>query len=113
MTAESKSDELIAFVAVRLAEDESQAQLFHELGCAVAPGPGEVPRRRCHCPTPAWLTARVHALQRVLRDCEKRIRRAGPEDPDRPLGPTLAEVHVRAVALRFEEHPQWREEWRP
>ncbi|WP_042404908.1 DUF6221 family protein [Streptacidiphilus carbonis] len=110
--------ELVAFVAARLVEAEAQAELFHELTCTVVTALGEGPPRldgrpRCRCPARAQLVARAHALQRVLRDCEQRIHQDDPQDPSWPLGPIFAEVSVRALALPYELHPQWREEWRP
>ena len=114
---EAGPHDLIAFVRDRLAEAEQEADLFHELACAAQTrdgqdrsGPGS---QRCRCPVPTQLAAHTRTLQRVLHDCEHRIREEVPQDPHWPLDQVFAELTLRAIALPYELHPQWREQWRP
>ncbi|WSX55604.1 DUF6221 family protein [Streptomyces sp. NBC_00986] len=117
MRAKSGTGELIAFVGARLAETAEQAELFHELACAVVAlreaGPRTAVLEGCACPVPREMLDRALALRAELDDCERRIRCQDPRDPKWPLDPVFAEQTLRVLALPFELHHQWRDSWLP
>ena len=111
------TEALIAFVRDRLAEEECQADLFHELTCTVAEGRQRMDRpdsclETCSCPAAARLSVRAHTLRDALRHCEELLR-SSPDHPRWPLGPVFAENSLRALALPYELHPAWRDHWYP
>ena len=117
MRAKPSTAELIAFVGARLAETAEQAELFHELACAVVasgePGPRAAVFEGCACPVPREMLDRALALRSELDDCGRRIRCQDPRDPKWPLDPVFAEQTLRVLALPFELHHQWQDAWLP
>ncbi|MFJ9729576.1 DUF6221 family protein [Streptomyces sp. NPDC101209] len=104
------ASDLASFLRARWDEEVADSALFHELDCpaqeAGAAG------RACCCPCPARIRARIASQRRILADCEQRIAR------DRgqgcwPLESILAFKAMQALALPFELHPAWQDNWYP
>lgn len=96
---------LTDFLLVRIAEDESRAGEHHHLICFA---PGVI----CNCAYPARVLAECEAKRRIVSHCDLLIR--GPEfghftESDGDSGRTI----LRALALPYADHPDYREEWRP
>ncbi|MEU5323993.1 DUF6221 family protein [Streptomyces sp. NPDC021056] len=96
--------DLASFVHDRLDEEERDAALFHELDC-----PGRV---SCSCPCPARLRDQIAIHRQNLRHCEQRIKR-GQEELCWPLDSFFAFETMKALALPYELHPDWRDNWYP
>jgi hypothetical protein len=104
-------DSTAEFVRSRLAQEEKQAQLFHELHCPVPVG-----RRQflaCRCPCPRRLLERIAAKYAILSDCERQILCLDDQAPGWLIDSLHARQLLGAIALPYELHPDWREQWRP
>lgn len=102
--------DLALFLHERWDEEERDAALFHELDC---PDPHKTGRVRCGCPCPARLLDQIATHRVLLRRCEQRIKREREEDLCWPLDSILAFQTMKALALPFELHPDWRDNWYP
>ncbi|WP_234476123.1 DUF6221 family protein [Streptomyces sp. MBT65] len=63
-------------------------------------------------PCPARILDRIATLRILLRRCEQRIKR-GQEVDVWSLDSILAFQSMKALALPFELHPDWRDNWYP
>ncbi|MGA5454876.1 DUF6221 family protein [Streptomyces umbrinus] len=103
--------DLVSFLHDRWGEDERDADLFHELGC---PASLETRRAaRCGCPCPAQILDRIAVHRRILIRCEHRMRHEQEQGPCWPLDSVLAFQSMKALALPYELHPAWRDDWYP
>ncbi|MFK8844103.1 DUF6221 family protein [Streptomyces sp. Ac-502] len=98
---------LTAFLHARLAEDASTADLFHEPGCPGAEASG------CRCPVPERIRHDALARRGLARDCEEAIDDPDHDARDWPHSEMRALLRLKVLALPYELHRQWREEWRP
>src|SRR5687768_6547969 len=102
--------DLASFFHNRLDEEERDAALFHELDC---PDSHRTGRISCSCPCPARMLDRTATRRVLFRRCEQRIKREQEEDLCWPLDSVLAFQTMKALALPFELHPDWRDNWYP
>ncbi|MFI2238193.1 hypothetical protein [Streptomyces chrestomyceticus] len=98
---------LTAFVHARLDEEGGTADLFHETGC---PGAGA---SECHCPVPERVRHDVAVRHGLARDCEEALHDPDHDACDWPHSELAALLRLKVLALPYELHRQWREEWRP
>ncbi|GCD40984.1 DUF6221 family protein [Streptomyces paromomycinus] len=98
---------LTAFVHARLDEEGNTADLFHETGC---PDAGT---SACHCPVPERVRHDVTIRHGLARDCEEALRDPDHDARDWPHNELAALLRLKVLALPYELHRQWREEWRP
>ena len=107
------------FIRDRFDEEERDAGLFHELGCPIPKNrdyPFSQPadeRGRCECPTPIQLLDLIESRRQIVRDCEQQTLQLDPQSPDWLLLMLYVRQALGALALPYELHPDWREEWRP
>ncbi|UIX34221.1 DUF6221 family protein [Streptomyces sp. GQFP] len=102
--------DLASFVHDRLDEEERDAALFHELDC---PNSHRTGRISCSCPCPDRILDRAATRRDLLRRCEQRIRREAEGDLRWSRDSILAFQTMKALALPFELHPTWRDNWYP
>jgi hypothetical protein len=93
--------DLSEFLQARLDEDEGDAALFHEFTCPA--------RGFCRCLVPRQILDHVAIRRRIVRGSERRLRSHDP----RPATVSTAWQTLGAFALPYEQHPRWREYWRP
>ena len=109
-------NDVTAFLAARLDEDEREAGEFHREDCESLPSPGYTGPFPCNCGHPARLLREVAAkravlaaYEAVLRDCAsvgdpaRRPRLYGEHD-----GLRVAVMHLTAV---YSDHPDYDPEW--
>ncbi|MEU6995865.1 hypothetical protein ABZ953_35085 [Streptomyces sp. NPDC046465] len=105
---------LAAFLHARLDEEAASAHLFHEADCSAvrrAPvGPGPV---RCGCLAPRRLHQKISTLRDLAHANEAAVREADPDSPGWPFSELAALLDLQALALPYELHELWCEEWRP
>ncbi|MGW2835773.1 DUF6221 family protein, partial [Streptomyces sp. NPDC001286] len=92
-------------------EAETDSALFHELDCP-GPGMGQTEGGSCACPCPAQIHARITTHRRILADCEQRMARQA-QDACWPRQSILAFQAMQALALPYELHPAWQDNWYP
>lgn len=102
--------DLVSFFHDRLDEETRDAALFHELDCPVSHTTG---RGRCCCPCPARLLDQLATFRILFQRCEQRIRNEAEGDVCWPLDSILAFQTMKALALPFELHPAWQDNWYP
>ncbi|MEF3115051.1 DUF6221 family protein [Streptomyces chrestomyceticus] len=98
---------LTAFVHARLDEENSTADLFHETGCPDSGASG------CRCPVPERVRHDVTVRHGLARDCEEALHDPDHDACDWPHSELAALLRLKVLALPYELHRQWREEWRP
>ncbi|WP_238782868.1 DUF6221 family protein [Streptomyces monomycini] len=98
---------LTTFLHARLDEDGRTADLFHEAGCPGAEASG------CHCLVPQRVRHDVLVRHGLARDCEEAIDDPDHDACDWPHSEMRALLRLKVLALPYELHRQWREEWRP
>lgn len=93
-------DDLTAFVAARLDEDEAAADDVHRLRyCASVDRDGEFDSRYCDCGYPACMLREVAAKRRMLAELD--------------LWSADEEHLAKLLALAWNDHPDYRAEWTP
>ncbi|WP_413755088.1 DUF6221 family protein [Streptomyces sp. MMBL 11-3] len=102
---------LMSFLQDRWDEERRDAALFHELDCCDPPRTGRV--SSCHCPYPAHILGQLASHQRIVRDCEQRIRREQKQGPYCSPTAIRAFQAMKAFALPYELHPDWQDTWLP
>ncbi|MFJ8826599.1 DUF6221 family protein [Streptomyces sp. NPDC102467] len=103
---------LVAFVRARLDEEATAADLFHEAGCTPADAPDHR-RCRCSCRAPHRTLQDIAVRRTVARTSETTIREADHSAAAWPHNELAALLNLKALALRYELHGLWQEEWRP
>ncbi|MFD4555066.1 DUF6221 family protein [Streptomyces sp. NPDC058469] len=101
--------DLASFLHDRWDEEEHDTALFHELDRPIQDGDT---RRVCRCPCPARLLERIATDRHILKDCQQRTERER-QAAGWPVDSTLAFQTMKALALPFELHPDWRDNWYP
>ncbi|WP_371663008.1 DUF6221 family protein [Streptomyces sp. NBC_00280] len=102
--------DLASFLHVRWDEEERDAVLFQKLDC---PAPHETRRVSYGCPCPARILDRIAIHRQIFRRCVQRMKREQDEGLCWPLDSILAFQTMKALALPFELHPGWRDNWYP
>jgi hypothetical protein len=107
--------DLTRFLLSRLDEDERDARLFHEFTCtadAQRAGDG-LPGSWCRCPVPAQTLTRGQVTRDIIADCERQLCTPGSGTPGMlPAADRIPKI-LGALALSYQQHPQWQEQWRP
>ncbi|MEV5597151.1 DUF6221 family protein [Streptomyces sp. NPDC052496] len=98
---------LAAFVHARLDEEAATAELFHEAGCPGGTG------TMCRCPVPEQVRREIAIRHATARDSEEAILEADHDARDWPHSEVIALLRLKVLALPYELHRHWREEWRP
>lgn len=104
---------MIAFIQERLDEDERDAGLFHELYCPVEPklrGSGIV---WCGCPCPRQLLRQVAVRRQIVNTCQQQVAGQRGKTGRWTVGDVDTRQVLGALAVPYEQHPEWREGWRP
>lgn len=99
---------LAEFLLGRIAEDEADAHATR--------GVGLVPDFPDGCWTERRVLAECEAKRRVVGLWDLRMSEPEPGFPSEPLGGQGAEVYydaLKALALPYVDHPEFREEWKP
>ncbi|MFH8489937.1 DUF6221 family protein [Streptomyces longisporoflavus] len=105
---------LAAFVHSRLDEEAAAADLFHEAGCRAAEAPAAAhDTARCGCRTPRRVHREIAARRGIARISEAAVREADHTAADWPRSEMDALQDLRALAVAYELHRLWQEEWRP
>ncbi|KWT62210.1 hypothetical protein ADL21_09235 [Streptomyces albus subsp. albus] len=104
---------LTAFVHARLDEEAAAADLFHEAGCPATDAAGRTGVARCDCRVPSRIRQDIAVRRSIARASETAIREADPRDPSWPQCEMSALLYLKCLALPYELHGLWQEEWRP
>ncbi|MFE6159030.1 hypothetical protein ACFQ7F_08950 [Streptomyces sp. NPDC056486] len=118
---------LAGFVHARLDEEAASADLFHEVGCAAGEAPGSLgspagcrcrtPHRidpsRCACRAPRLMYQEIADRRSIAHISEAAIREADHTAPAWPRNEMNALLDLQALAVAYELHRLWQEEWRP
>ncbi|MFF1693693.1 DUF6221 family protein [Streptomyces sp. NPDC058257] len=104
---------LAAFVHARLDEEAASADLFHETGCSTAAVPGGHGPPACGCRTPHRMHRKVAARRSIAHISETAVREADHATPGWPRNEMDALLDLRILAVDYELHSLWQEEWRP
>ncbi len=107
--------DLTGFLLSRLGEDEQDAELFHELACTVQEQQARDGSAAiwCRCLIPNETRVRIQATRAIITACERELREPGGG----ARGPRRATDRVTKIlgslALIYQQHPRWEEQWRP
>ncbi|MVO89241.1 hypothetical protein GPA10_31925 [Streptomyces sp. p1417] len=107
---------LAAFVHARLDEEVAATGLFHEPRCPAgrAPGAPDTPGTPgCRCPVPHRMHQDIAIRRSIVHTSQAAIRDADHGSPHWPHDELSALLHLKALALSYETHGLWQEEWRP
>ncbi|MEU6677204.1 DUF6221 family protein [Streptomyces sp. NPDC046925] len=104
---------LAAFVHARLDEEEASADLFHRADCPAPRAPGDSGRPRCDCRTPRRMHQQIADRRSIAHSSEAVIREADHTAPNWPHNEISALQDLQTLALAYELHHLWQEEWRP
>ncbi|MGW6057165.1 hypothetical protein [Streptomyces sp. NPDC055189] len=120
---------LAAFVHARLDEEAASADLFHKADCPAAEQtrttdldrtrcPCRIPHRtgppaRCGCPTPRLIHQKIDDRRNIAHNSEAVIRQADHTAPNWPHNELNALQDLQTLAVSYELHWLWQEEWRP
>ncbi|MFF3271830.1 DUF6221 family protein [Streptomyces chrestomyceticus] len=104
---------LTAFVHARLNEEVGAADLFHDPGCPVADAPPSDGGARCDCPVPPRIRRDVEIRRHIVHTSEAALREADHDAGDWPHSEVGALLYLKALALPYELHWLWQEDWRP
>lgn len=101
---------LTDFLLARIAEDEAA---WGPIAGRIAPWSVELHEWTTVTVDPARILARCEADRRIVEACTTPMPRFGqlPEDYERV--PTDRDDILRALALPYADHPDYRDEWRP
>jgi Family of unknown function (DUF6221) len=111
------TDDIVGFTRQRLAEDEAlasgngiwHAEAVHTLACAGRMNDtGWEPR--CRCEVPARVLRGVEAKRRIVDECERLLAEKDWEYDD---APQFAEFVERQLAAEWDNHLDYRQEWKP
>ena len=94
------------FLLARIAEDEAHAGDFHSImACDLTAGDWMV-SGECDCGYPARVLAECETKRRIIGDLESMYMRVRGDG-------VVADGHfvLRAIALPYADHPDYREEW--
>jgi hypothetical protein len=90
--------------------------LFHELTCPAQEqqqASDGCPASWCRCPVPAQILTRVQMTRDIIADCGRQLNRPGSRAPGMlPAAEQVAKI-LGALALAYQQHPRWQEQWRP
>lgn len=113
-------NDLAQFLLARITENEADARWVHVEDCEALPPPcgynGPFP---CDCGVPARLLAECEAKRRIVGLWNLQLSIPEPEyglAGGEPLGGQGAEVYydaLKALAVPYAGHPDYRPEWRP
>ncbi|MGW5867445.1 hypothetical protein ACWFRJ_35425 [Streptomyces sp. NPDC055239] len=105
---------LAAFVHARLDEEAASADLFHDVGCPAAEAPGNRGSPAgCRCRTPRRIHQKTADRRSIAHISEATVREADHAAPDWPRNEMDALLDLRTLAVEYELHWLWQEEWRP
>ncbi|MFI2242142.1 DUF6221 family protein [Streptomyces chrestomyceticus] len=113
VAAAARLTALIAFVHARLNDDAAVADLFHEVGCPAADTPGRAETLGCRCRVPHRIRGDAALRRNIVRMSETALCEADHDAPDWPHSEMAALLHLKALALPYELHELWQEDWRP
>ncbi|MGW6054268.1 hypothetical protein [Streptomyces sp. NPDC055189] len=104
---------LAAFVHARLDEEAASADLYHKAGCPAANPPGARGPAPCACGIPHRLHQKIADRRSIARFAETAIRTADHTAPNWPRNEIDALQDLQLLAMAYELHWLWQEEWRP
>ncbi|WP_030374963.1 DUF6221 family protein [Streptomyces rimosus] len=104
---------LTAFVHARLNEEATAADLFHDPGCPAADAFPKDGTTGCDCRVPPRIRQDIAVRRGIAHASETAIREADPRDPGWPQSEMSALLYLKYLALPYELHGLWQEDWRP